>query len=207
MVRYSFAVSLIAIAALTSACNRFAETQERVISESYREAPGAVAFDIVPIDREKGTSQWAATYTASRRTARFRIEFGPERIIEAKGKNDFSFSTGKGRFVSDPDSDSSVLIAELKKALEATKLPKRVKKTASLPFTFVNIGEHLSQAEDGGFNVDPPGNWKAIKLFIGEGKQECQVFVNLNPTIRKGQFSIKDPEYGNMVLAELARVL
>jgi hypothetical protein len=75
------------------------------------------------------------------------------------------------------------------------------------PTTFVNIGENLSQGVNGGFNVAPPGNWTAIKIFIGEGEQESEVFLNINPVIKKGQFSIKDADYGDLVLAQLAKVL
>jgi len=46
-----------------------------------------------------------------------------------------------------------------------------------------------------------------MKLFIGEGDQEGEVFLNTNLVIKKGQFSIKDPDYGDAVLAQLARVL
>jgi len=46
-----------------------------------------------------------------------------------------------------------------------------------------------------------------MKIFIGEGEQEGDVFLNLNPVIKKGQFSIKDADYGDTVLAQLARVL
>lgn len=46
-----------------------------------------------------------------------------------------------------------------------------------------------------------------MKIFIGEGKHEGDVFLNLNPVIKKGQFSIKDSDYGDIVLAQLAQVL
>ena len=46
-----------------------------------------------------------------------------------------------------------------------------------------------------------------MKIFIGEGEQESEVFVNLNPAIGKGQFSIKDADYGDKVLKQLATVL
>jgi hypothetical protein len=46
-----------------------------------------------------------------------------------------------------------------------------------------------------------------MKIFIGEGEQEGEVFLNLNPVLKKGQFSIKDPDYGGIVLARLAEVL
>ena len=65
----------------------------------------------------------------------------------------------------------------------------------------------LSQAPGGGFNTNPPGGWTAMKIFIGEGEQESEVFVNLNPAIGKGQFSIKDADYGDKVLKQLATVL
>src|SRR5690348_9251660 len=96
---------------------------------------------------------------------------------------------------------------ELKKAREAKALPSKVQRSKDLPFTFVNIGDNLSQAANGGFNVEAPGNWTAIKIFIGDGEQEAEVFLNIKPVIRKGQFSIKDPEYGDLVLAQLAKVL
>jgi hypothetical protein len=114
---------------------------------------------------------------------------------------------GEGRFVAEPGSDASVLLFDLKKALEAKALPSKVQRVESLPFTFVDIGDNLSQAAGGGFSVAPPGNWTAIKIFIGEGEQEAQVFLNINPVIRRGQFSIKDPDYGDLVVAQLAKVL
>ena len=33
------------------------------------------------------------------------------------------------------------------------------------------------------------------------------MFLNLNPKIRKGQVSMKDPDYGDLVLGQLAKVL
>lgn len=45
-----------------------------------------------------------------------------------------------------------------------------------------------------------------IKIFIGEGEQEGEVFLNFNPAIRKSQFSIKDADY-DIVLNQLATVL
>ncbi|HWY20777.1 MAG TPA: hypothetical protein VNX26_06115 [Candidatus Acidoferrum sp.] len=121
---------------------------------------------------------------------------------------DFPMKSGKGRFVAEPGSDASVLLSDLKKALEAKAIPVKVHRTRTLPFTFVNLGDDLSQAPSGGgFNQNPPGDWTAIKIFIGEGDQEGQVFLNFNRTMRKGQFSIKDSDYGDLVLKQLATVL
>ncbi len=46
-----------------------------------------------------------------------------------------------------------------------------------------------------------------MKILIGEGNREAQVFLNINPKIRKGQFSIQNPDDGDLLLAELAKVL
>ena len=71
----------------------------------------------------------------------------------------------------------------------------------------MNLGDNLSQALHGGFNADPRGDWTAMKIFIGEREQESEVFVNFKPTIGKGQFSIKDADYADILLRQLAAVL
>src|SRR5207247_2514293 len=105
-----------------------------------------------------------------------------------KDSTDFPMKVGRGKFVAEPGSDASVLLAELKKALEAKALPLKPKRVSVLPFMFVDIGDHLSQGSSGGFNAKPPGHWTAMKIFIGEGKQESEVFVNYNLETKKGQF-------------------
>lgn len=104
-------------------------------------------------------------------------------------------------------SDATVLLADLKVALEATTQPAKVGRVDSLPFEFVTLGKNKSQATGGGFADKPPGNWIPMKIFLGEGKNEGQVFLNLNPILKMGQFSSKDPDYGDLVLAQLAKVL
>ena len=192
---------------LVAACNRPQSDVRKQTTEAYIPDSGSVGFDIEPLEGVDGSLQLMATYTSQGKTAKFRIEFGPAKTLQAKDPEDFPVKVGQGRFVAEPGSDASVLLADLKKALEAKVLPNGVQRLRSLPFTFVNLGDNLSQAPGGGFNETPRGNWTAIKIFIGEGEKEGEVFLNLNRVIRKGQFSIKDPEYGDLVLAELAKVL
>ena len=116
-------------------------------------------------------------------------------------------SFGAGRIIAEPESDPSVLLADLKNALEAKQLPRKVRRTNSLQFTYADIGTNMSQAPGGGFFAKPPGNWTATKIFIGEGDQEGEFFLNVNSALKKGQFSIKDADYGDIVLSQLARVL
>jgi len=188
-------------------CNLFPTRTQEPVAEHYIPVPRAVAFDIEQLPSDASAQHWLATYASKGKTAKFRIELGSSKPIEDKKSKDFGIQQGQGRFLAEPGSDASVLLADLKNALEAKKFPASVQRARDLHFVFVSFGKNQSQAADGGFNDQPPGHWTPIKLFIGEGEQEGQVFLNLNPVIKKGQFSIKDPEYGDIVLAYLARVL
>jgi len=99
------------------------------------------------------------------------------------------------------------MLAALQKALEAKHLPRKVKRAERLPFEYAVLGEHNSQVEGGGFSAKLPGNWTCMKTFLGDGDDESEVFLNFNPVSRKAQFSEKDVDYGDPVLAKLATVL
>src|SRR5579863_1232443 len=206
MRRYSLCV-LATFLLAAPACNRPVTAAQGRTAEAYVPGSRSVGFDIGSIESGNGSFRLTAIHTSQGRTAKFRVEFGPERAVGAQGPKDFPMKVGEGQFVSLRGSDASVLLMDLKKALEARALPSKVQRLESLPFTYVNIGDNLSQAANGGFNAEPPGNWTAIKIFIGEGEQEAQLFLNINQISRKGQFSIKDPDYGDLALAQLARVL
>jgi hypothetical protein len=60
-------------------------------------------------------------------------------------------------------------------------------------------------SSDGRFSGNPAGEWVNMKIFLAN--DEGEVFLNLNPTSNKGEFSIKDVDYGDVVIAELAKVL
>jgi hypothetical protein len=200
---FSLAVSFIVLFGCNLPSTR---TQERA-AERYIPDSGSVGFDIEPLPSDGPGQHWLATYTSQGKTAKFRIELGATSPINDKESKDFDIQQGNGKFISEAGSDASVLLTDLKKSLEAKTLPAKVKRATNLPFVFVTLGENQSQASDGGFAANPPGNWTPMKIFIGEGEQEGEVFLNLNPVIKKGQFSIKDEEYGDIVLAQLARVL
>ena len=188
------------------ACGRPVRGTQEHASETYIPVPGAVAFEIKPIPTSAG-SGWLATYQGHGKTAKFKIELDQEKSLDDKEARSLRIKSGKGRFVAEPGSDSSDLLNELKTALEAKSLPAKVRRVSTLPFTFVSFGRNQSQASDGGFFANPPGNWTPMKIFIGDGDQEGEVFLNLNPVLRKGQFSIKDPDSGDTVLRQLAFVL
>jgi len=169
------------------------------VDQPYSSTQGAVGFDITPI--ESASWQWSASYSSAGKTARFRIDLETESQRHAQ---QFSQGLGHGKFIREPDSDPEDFLVAIAKALEAKHLPKNVHKIQDVPFRYVIIGTDLSRASDGGLNGSPKGNWMAVKIFISD---DDEVFMNLNPVLRKGEFSIKDPKYGDHVLDELARVL
>jgi hypothetical protein len=198
---------LLAVLMVSAACRQDPTGTSGPIAEPYIPDSNSVGFDIESVQGSGSSQQWLVTYNSQGKTAKFRIELGQPKASKAKDTLDFDIESGEGKFIAEPGSDANVLLADLKKALEAKTLPTHVKRVDTLPFTYVSFGKNQSQAPGGGFNAKPPGHWTPMKIFIGEGEEEGEVFVNLNPATKRGQFSIKDPDYGDIVLAQLARVL
>lgn len=207
MGRGRFIACLLMLSSMAGACRQLSRKNVEPAPEQYISDPNSVPFDIQPVKGTVGTTTWLATYSAQGRIARFKLEFGPSKGMDDKESKEFDIRQGKGRFLAESGSDASVLLADLKKALDAKVLPVNVRRVPSLSFIYVSFGERQSQASGGGFNSKPPGNWTPMKVFIGEGEGEGEVFVNINPVMKKGQFSIKDEGYGDIVLAQLAGVL
>jgi hypothetical protein len=158
---------------------------------SLRSADGASSDNV---------KRYQAAYVAEGKTGRFDIELT---MARPAGQIPVAFTSGK--FIAVPNSDASGLLVALQKTLQAKALPSNPVRFAELPFKAVILGDHVSHAPKGGFAVTPPGNWTTIKIFLANGASE--VFLNLNTVLGKGEFSIKDPEYGDGVLQELAKVL
>jgi hypothetical protein len=192
-----------ALFACLVACSPKSSKSSDVLAEPS-DFHGSVGFDVTPVDSKSASRQWVATYSSKGKTAKFRIELGPDHAGDDQDKA-FHVSFGKGRLLPEPGSDASVFLVDLKKALEAKTIPSKIRRVASLPFEFVILGENQSRSSDGGFTPTPSGNWIPMKIFLANG--EGEVFLNLNAVANKGEFSIKDPDYGDIVLAEFAKVL
>jgi hypothetical protein len=122
-----------------ASCSPKSGTTPGSAAKPYDDAEGSVQFDIKPLGSQAGAAQWAATYSAGGKTAKFRIELGATTPAKETG---FPMSFGKGRFLSEPGSDASIFLIDLKKALEAKTIPTKVGKVASLPFEFVILGKN-----------------------------------------------------------------
>jgi hypothetical protein len=169
----------------------------------YVTTASAVPFDLNRVGTGTGIAgEWIGTYSVQGKVAHFKIAIGPLQ----GGSSGITFA--KGRFVSVPDSDATALLAQLKIALEAKSPPIVAKRVAVLPFTLANLGDGLSRLPDGSFAETPRGGWTPSKIFLEDGDgEDVELFLNLNPSMRKGEFSIKDADYGDAALAKLAGVL
>jgi hypothetical protein len=174
--------------------------------EPYLPDEASVGFKLEPVKAGDRSRHWIGVYESKGKTARFGIEFGPV-LASGTAATEFNIRSGEGRFVPEPESDSTLLLLDLQRALQAKAQHPPVPRKAPVSFDYAIIGDKLSQSRGGGFNTKPPGNWTAIKLFLGEGDAEGELFLNINSKTAMGQFSMKDADYGDLVLAELAKVL
>jgi hypothetical protein len=190
-----------------TACRGHSSAQEKASAEPYISDPNSVGFDISPLPSNDGSKRWLATYSGQNKTAKFKIEIGTSAPMDSEAGGSIKMSSGSGAIVAVAGSDASTMLAALAKALEAKHVPLHIRRASRLTFTYVILGENNSQASGGGFSVKPSGNWTAMKIFIGDGDDECEVFLNFNPVSGKAEFSEKDIDYGDAVLAKLATVL
>src|SRR5215472_13903616 len=176
--------------------------QPRVPSDE----PPVVTFDMTPTKTESEPADvqlYDCTYVAGGETAKFQLEFKQTRTTSGE----IRFALGEGKFRAMAGSDNSVLLQDLKKALEAKHLPRKSSRIAELPFDAVVLAKNQSRDSSGGFSSKPPGDWIAIKLFFPKGGDDAEVYLNLNPVLGKGEFSIKDSDYGDYLLEVFAKVL
>lgn len=209
MIRWPVMCTAAVALLLLPGCNRLADHGVAVEHHLPDDASVAsVAFELQPLPKSgDGSLQWIGIHNSPGKIARFRIDFGAPESIPGKTPADPVVKTGEGTFVPEPGSDSSALLADLQKVLHAKTAPKPPVTKTSIPFTYVHIGDNLSEGSAGAFHANPPGSWTALKLMFGDRGRESEVFLHINAKSNKGRFSMKDPGYGDLVLAELAKVL
>jgi len=154
----------------------------------------AVVFDVKVVTGGSrwGPPQttWLATYTNEGKTAQFRIAL-PHKAL------------GSGTFSREEKSDTSVLLRDLGKALRG-KVPEKVDQVDELTVTFYVLGDKMTKTEKGSFKGGGKGDWLLVKMFVFH--DEAEFYLNINEKTGKGEFALKDPNYGDRVLKELAKV-
>lgn len=179
-------------------CNKAPEP-EAAPEEQYTSAANAVGLDIISMGNDNGDVRWLVTYADGTTATKFQIE-----LKTPSAASSGVLASGKGEFTSLPDSDPTALLAPLQKALRAKHAPDHAQKEETLPFEFALLGQEESRTADGSFHTLPKGNWTATKLFLAN--DQAEVYFNYNPVIHKAEFVMKDPQYGDKVLGELAKV-
>jgi|HubBroStandDraft_4_1064222.scaffolds.fasta_scaffold164389_2 hypothetical protein len=142
------------------------------------------------------------TYQARGTTARFRVQ-----IAQGAMSGEIPTASMEGKFLAVAGSDDTALLEDLEKTLDAKQSVKNVTKIPDLAFDGVVLGERQRRNPSGGYFSSPPGDWTTTKIFLPKGGDDGEVFFNFNPVLDKGEFSIKDSDYGDYVLKELAKVL
>jgi hypothetical protein len=119
-----------------------------------------------------------------------------------------AFSTGA--LVREKGNNGGPFLHQVAKAIGAKSFPQTSPKADRLNFSLVILATGMSRAGNGelgaGFVQSPPGDWMTTKAFLPSGDEDAEVFINLNPKLRVGEFSPKDPEYGDRVIAALAKI-
>lgn len=170
------------------------------------EEPPSVLFDMKPSSASldsAGFRFYDCTYHVEGKTARFRLQFKQNRAMAGE----IPIAPGEGKFLAVAGSENSILLRDLKTALDAKKIPTSSPRVKELAFDAIVLGENQSRNSSGGFAETPPGDWILIKIFLPKGGDDGEVFLNLNPVLGKGEFSIKDSDYGDYLLKEFAKVL
>lgn len=164
------------------------------------DGPPTVVFDLKPTNGLNTPFQrYDCTYEAREKKAIFSLELRQKNTASA---------LVEGEFIAVKGSDNSALLEDLKTALDAKQIPTKSTRVEELPFDALFFGDKMSRSPQGTLSDTPPGDWMMIKIFLPKGgNDEGELFLNLNLSIGKGEFSMKDPDYGDYLLKEFAKVL
>lgn len=162
------------------------------------------------VDINQHKVMWLATVKRGKQTARFRIEIilkNPKTLAPGS----FSIAFSQGAFFRESLEDQRWYLHELAQAFEAKIVPEWAVRWHKVDFRIAVFGMGDSRGgslnePDAGFSSHPPGDWIVMKGFI-EAEMTCEFYLNLNPKIGIGEFSIKDEYYGDGLVAELAKIL
>jgi hypothetical protein len=169
--------------------------------------PGSFRIKEISSQNEaEGTLKvWLATASRGEMSTQFRIE-----LLLKSPKGDAPFSFTKGALMREAKSEGKPFLAEIARILEAKKVPEKTTPLDRLEFEVAILGTSLSRQPGsdqlaGSFTSNPPGPWITAKVFVAGG--EGEFYLNLNPAEGLGEISIKDEEYGDIVVQELAKIL
>ena len=143
---------------------------------------------------------WLASYKKEGKEAKFRLKLNIK-----EPEDGFPLSFSKGSFYAEKDSDSEILLRDIANALEAKGKYQSDKEIDSLEFDIAILGINQYRDDNGSFDSNSEGDWIATKVFVADG--EGEFYLNINPVLGLGEISIKDSEYGDIVMSVLSKIL
>jgi hypothetical protein len=212
--QFTIAILIMMFVSTIAACTQLSNNSKAGIqpsptSQELPAVPGSLFFRIKQINNQDikngEINRWLAVYEKNGKVAKFQFELS---LKNSESGSPFAFS--KGVFYRESDSDSSLLLSEIAKALEAKEFASSKVRIDKLEFSVAILGMGLSREKGkdvygGAFTSEPKGDWIATKVFVADG--EGEFYLNLNPVLGIGEISIKDSDYGETVLKELSKVL
>ena len=116
------------------------------------------------------------------------------------------FTYGKALWTVPDPSSGADLVAVFARVFEG-KLPaaEPSRPLVPEPFAFVALGDAPARDEHGG--VSGGGTWRVHKLFLQRAGLEAEVFLNLDLAGKRGEFTEKDFDYADHLVAFMAREL
>ncbi|MGY5804683.1 hypothetical protein ACXHMN_25370 [Rhizobium sp. LEGMi12c] len=194
-------VLILPVAALLSA-----QSGSEVTLPADGDFPASLPFRIVPITGGSDTETLAlmARYGEGQDQTKFLIEIQGPRKKDGSADLDTPVSFSHGEFRHVTSSRPAQFFEQLANALAADSPTFSAAKQETLPFDIAFLGPPTTRLPGGGFG-GAAGNWYATKLFLAEGAAE--VYFNFNLESGEAEFSIKDEDYGNIVLSELSKVI
>jgi hypothetical protein len=201
------AALVISTAVLVCACGDRSTQQAAGHQSATDAAPRAAgAFRLIEVKRDgDGTAHYKAAAGAPGSSCEFEILLGAIKPTEA---SPFSFTTAALIRAAHADCEGflSALAPELGFDGPLPTPPAVAKLDASIAILGVGQSRATHEAEvAGGFTSTPPGPWLVTKLFLADG--EGEVSLNLDERDKVGELSIKDTDYAQVVVTELAKIL
>lgn len=171
MLRF-FWVALMGTLVIAGGCRKESDIREkdqtariRVEPRMQPGEPPTVLFDINPVPAPATDIHlYDCTYEARGQTARFRLSYRQTSPIAGQ----FPVGSAEGSFLSVSGSENSVLLEDLKEALEAKEFPRKVSRIKELPFNAAILGEQQSRDASGGYSNRPKRGLDFAKAFLAE---------------------------------------
>jgi hypothetical protein len=162
--------------------------------------------------KPKGAPPWhepGGTWTffdaQTRDGVRFGFGFEDNVPGNADGEEDTPFRFSKGMLTVPDAAEGAKLVEAVRRVFKGAKPEERARNPLRIePISIALLGTNVGRTARG---FSGTGTWAATKLFLQRPGIEAEVFFNFDLTSKEGEFSEKDGDYADDLLAFLAAEL